>query len=139
MLLIMSAAESAISLPFTIDAYGNVAKTTDQSKIWMDRVHTVIGTAVRERVMRPSFGTQVPLSTFDSGEIAQEKIRVEIFNAFNTYLSALTLTNLDVSFDEPSATVSVDVTYSLPNNKEVNTVIGLATISGNKLISEELR
>ncbi|CAB4123875.1 baseplate wedge subunit [uncultured Caudovirales phage] len=135
----MAASESVISLPFSVDAYGNITRSTEQSKIWMDRVHTVVGTAVRERVMRPEFGTKIPLSVFNNADTAQDSIRSEIFNAFGTYLPALTFNGVVIDFDEINDLISVDVTYSLPNNQEMNTTIGVATISGTKIISEEIR
>jgi phage baseplate assembly protein W len=50
-------AEKTIALPFSVDPYGKVTVASDQSKIWADRVRSVIGTFLRERVMRPEFGT----------------------------------------------------------------------------------
>ena len=52
--------EIAMSLPFSIDPYGKVSSTTDQKKIWADKVRSVLGTALRERVMLPTFGTLIP-------------------------------------------------------------------------------
>jgi phage baseplate assembly protein W len=134
----MAAGESAISLPFSIDLYGNVSKTTDQTKIWMDRVLSVIGTMHRERVMKPTFGTKIAMNVLDNADIAMESIKREIYNAFTAYLQPLKLDELDVSFDEDSATVTATITYSLPNQTKVTTAIGVATISGTKILSEEL-
>ncbi len=129
--------ESAVSLPFALDAYGNVKKTYDQSKIWADRVHTVIGTLKKERVMLPKFGTSMPASLFESRDVTQEVIKKEIFSAFVTYLGQLTLDNVDVVFDEDNDAITAEITYSLPNQEQLMTTIGVATISGNKLIGEE--
>ena len=132
--------EVALSLPFNIDPYGNVASTTSQSKIWQDRVLSVIGTTLRERVMRPSFGTLVPYAMFDNEEDAQAEVRNEITQAFNQQLSLLTLDTVVVNFDEYTGQISVSVTYDLPNKKseQVTTTIGLISIAGKNPSLEEL-
>ena len=82
-------AESAIFLPFSINAYGNVSSTTSQSKVWADRVLSVIGTTIRERVMRPSFGTIIPYALFENSETASEEISAEVEKAFASQLTLL--------------------------------------------------
>jgi len=129
--------ESAVSLPFALDAYGNVKKTYDQSKIWADRVHTVIGTLKKERVMLPNFGTAMPGSLFETQSVTEETIKREVFTAFVNYLSQLTLDSVEVVFDEYNDAITAEITYSLPNQEQLMTTIGVATISGNKLIGEE--
>ena len=131
-------AEKSISLPFTIDSYGNVASTTSQSKIWADRVRSVIGTAVRERVMRPSFGTLIPYALFETSTLASEEIQAEVEKAFSSQLTILTLQNTEVSYDEYSGTVSVTITYDLPNNEQVTTTVGLILVQGTTPSYKEL-
>lgn len=128
--------ERAISLPFTIDSYGNVASTKDQNKIWADKVRSVIGTSVGERLMRSDFGTKIPYSTFNGQQLVAEATRKEIFAAFAKFLPALNVRDVAVSIGEESQ-VFAEVTYSLPNQQEVTTTVGLAYISGNAPIYEE--
>lgn len=129
--------ESAVSLPFALDAYGNVKKTYDQSKIWADRVHTVIGTLKKERVMSSDFGTAIPASLFETQSVTEDIIKREVFNAFVNHLPQLTLDGVEVSFNEYENSINAEITYSLPNQEQLMTTIGVATISGNKLIGEE--
>ena len=88
------ASEKAISLPFSIDTSGSIGTTTEQSKIWTDRVRSVLGTSLRERVMRPTFGTLIPFSLFNNVENAVEEIRDEVTRAFDRYLQLLTYRTL---------------------------------------------
>jgi len=127
----------ALSLPFKIDAYGKVASTTDNSKIWADRVRSVIGTFLRERLMRPDFGTNIPFSAFNSQEDAENEIKSETSKAFLTQLPLLTLSSIETSFDEYTNIINVSITYDLPNNVTVNTSIGLAALQGTDPIIEE--
>ena len=70
--------EKSLSLPFSIDAYGKVSVTSEQSKIWADRVRSVLGTSLRERVMRPTFGTLIPYAIFEGAETAEAEIKAEV-------------------------------------------------------------
>lgn len=132
------AKERTISLPFTIDAYGVVGSTSDQSKIWTDRVRSVIGTSLRERVLRPEFGTVIPFAMFETMDDAGTEIRAEISKAFNEQLPLLSLEKVELRIDESSSTISATITYDLPNNETVSTTIGLIGLKGNNPALEEL-
>jgi phage baseplate assembly protein W len=122
--------ESAISLPFNIDPYGNVASTTDQSKIWADRVLSVIGPNLRERVMIPDFGTLVPTAFMETVEDASSLIQTEVQHAFSTQLTLLTLQKVNINFDEYEQYLNVNIIYSLPNSETVSTTVSLITVKG---------
>jgi phage baseplate assembly protein W len=132
-------AEKAIVLPFSINSFGRVTDTTEMSKIWADRVRSVIGTALRERVMLPDFGTDIPSSVFETTEEADSQIQTEVIRAFNEQLSALTLDEVSSTFDEFTGVMNVDITYALPNDEVVNTSIGLVSIAGTAPVYEELQ
>ena len=129
--------ETAISLPFSIDPYGKVTQTIDQSKIWADKVRSVIGTAVKERVMRPTFGTDIPSAVFENQEDADARVRELVSTSFNTQLPMLELSDVSTSFDQYSGTLTVEIIYALPNEEVVSTTVGLIVISGNLIPYEE--
>jgi phage baseplate assembly protein W len=130
-------AEVAISLPFRIDPYGKVAVSTDQQKIWADRVRSVLGTALKERVMQPLFGTEIPYSVFNTEDDASILIERETQTAFETQLPLLSLQSVTTTFDEFTGIISVSTVYDLPNNTQVETVIGIAYIQGTSPIYQE--
>jgi phage baseplate assembly protein W len=130
-------AEIAISLPFSIDPYGRVGSTTDQTKIWADKVRSVVGTALRERVMRPKFGTDIPLSVFETQDDAQTQIEFEVNQAFNDQLQKVTLQSVSSVFDDYTGIMQVDITYALPNDEVTTTSIGLIRIEGTAIAIEE--
>ena len=130
--------EVAISLPFSIDPYGRVTQSTDQAKIWSDRVKSVIGTGLKERVMRVALGSDIPSTIFDSQTAATDKIDREVRDAFSTQLGLLTLTSVSSTYDAYTGIMNVFITYDLPNNEKSNVNIGLATISGNAPIIQEM-
>lgn len=137
--------ELAISLPFSITPYGSVSTTTNQYKVWADRARSVIGTSFSERIYRPRFGTGIPQSLFDSTEDMVEEIRRSVQQAFDTFLSTLTLeeVNVEVSNSDLAGVytygnvVSTEITYSLPNGSFETIIVGIATIDGNNPIIEE--
>ena len=129
--------ETTLSLPFSIDPYGKVTTTTEQSKIWADRVRSVIGTAVKERVMNPEFGTRIPYVAFETQEEADLRIEDEARTAFLQQLPLLSLQSVSNNFDEYTGVISIEVIYALPNDKKVSTTIGLAAINRNLPIYEE--
>jgi phage baseplate assembly protein W len=124
-------AEKTMALPFSIDPYGKVTQTSDQSKIWADRVRSVIGTFLRERVMRPEFGTNIPYSVFNTQEAAEQEISIETTQAFNQHLPLLTLDSVSSSFDSYTNVINVTIVYKLPNDLVVDTTIGIVTVRGN--------
>lgn len=130
--------EKAISLPFSINAFGAVSFSTDQRKIWADRVRSVVGTTIGERVMRPNFGGKIAYSVYSNQDAAIEAIKTTVAEVFNSQLPLLTLDKIDSSFDESTGTVSADITYRLPNDQIiVTTTIGIIYIDGNNQAIKE--
>jgi hypothetical protein len=130
-------AELALTLPFSIDPYGNVTTTTDQSKIWSDRVRFVIGTNLRERILDPEFGTLVPSAFMETADVANTTIESEVEQAFQSQLELLEFNSVTASYDEYTNTTNVSIVYGLPNGEVTNTVIAVSFISGNNISVEE--
>lgn len=125
------ASEYAISLPFRLDSYGFVSKTSDPSKIWADRITSVIGTMLGERVARPAFGTQIANQWLNGLSGIQGDMTTEIQNAFGEFLPLCRLLDTSFEHDDANGSLKVIITYSLPNDKEESVVIALVSI-GNK-------
>ena len=132
---IKTVSEVAISYPFRLDSYGNVTVTDSYAKIWNDRVLLALNTANGERVMNWDLGTQIPYMVFGSG--SENEVETEIRKAFLDYLPALSLDDVQSSFDINTGTISVNLTYSLPNNDQVTTTVGVVTVAGNNPPYEE--
>ena len=130
--------EYAISLPFKIDDFGNIATATSQSKIWADRVRSVIGTAVGERVMRVNFGTEIPINFFENVFSVSETIKEEVNQAFFNNLPELELEETIVVIDELLGLVTAEIKYFLPNRDKTAITIGIARINPNQPLEEEL-
>ena len=128
----MANIEHAISLPFTLGFTGSIEATTDQRKIWADRVLSVIGTAVGERVQRYYFGSKIHFDTFENVSSAESQLSRDISEAFSMYLPLLSFNNLQTSYQQDTGVLSVTVFYSLPDGTEDTTQVGTVQISGNQ-------
>jgi hypothetical protein len=90
-------------------------------------------------VFRPDYGTSIPQSLFDSPEVVEEVIRQDISSVFSQFLPSLSLNSTSVNYDSNQNIMSVDVLYSLPGEDESEVIsIGIASLSGNNPITEEL-
>ena len=114
-------ANLAITLPFTIGPNG-VNKTEDYSKIWKDRVYGVVLTSFNERVMAPTFGTQVKSSLFENIDDAMAAIRQSIQIGFSKWLSTLTLNSVIGSLDANEGNLNIEVLYSIPGTIDEQSV-----------------
>lgn len=130
-------AEITLTLPFSIDPYGSVSTTKDQSKIWADRVRFVIGTNLRERILDPEFGTLIPSAFMQIADDATSMVESEVERAFQSQLNLLTFDKLDVFFDEYTGTTNVNITYGLPNGEITNTVVAITYINSNNISVQE--
>lgn len=114
--------QRAISLPFSFDSSGGIGYTQDERKIWQDRVVIVIMTGLEERVMRPSFGTNVKKTVFETINDALAAIRQAVSQGFATWLQQLTLIEVIGTTDPVDGNLSIEVKYRLRNNPEVESV-----------------
>ena len=130
-------AEIAISIPFSINAYGNVSVTTDQSKIWSDRVRMTIGTNLEERILDPQFGTLVPTAVMQTADDAKALIIAEVERAFTMQLELLSLQEVTVDFDDYTSTTNVNIIYGLPNGEVTDTTVAVTYIGGNNISVQE--
>jgi phage baseplate assembly protein W len=130
--------ERAISLPFRIDDFGNIASTISQEKIWADRVRSAIGTRLNERVILQDYGTEIPDSLFQNSDTTLEIVREQVETAFIRDLPTLELISVVATYQASEDTIYAEITYSLPSKEQTSVVIGIATLSSNNPIEEEL-
>lgn len=135
---VQPAFELAISMPFTIDDFGTVGATIDQSKIWADRLRAVVGTALGERVYRPEFGCAAATSVYEDEEIVLATIQTDIRDSIKNFLPLIDTEKIDVTIDEYTRQITVEVVYSTPDATGYRIKVGVATIDGVNPISEEI-
>lgn len=109
----------AISLPFRLDSYGKIATSNEMSKIWSDRVRTVVGTALGERVMQSKFGSALPENLFDTIITAPGYADGQLRASFTEWLPELDfLGTTVVADDSENGSVSLEISYQIPNYEQ---------------------
>ena len=120
----------AISLPFSFDSSGAVAYTQDEKKIWQDRVVLVLMTRLGERVMRPTFGSELKDSLFETEDAAVTMIKKSVSVAFSRWLPQLELLGVSTTVDPVDAYIVVEVSYRYsPRANEQRVKIKTAILS----------
>ena len=120
----------AISLPFSFDQSGSIAYTKDEKKIWQDRVVLVLMTRLGERLMRPTFGSEIGDSLFESEESATTLIKKSVSVAFSRWLKQLELISVTMDVDPIDGYIIVDVGYRYsPRESEQRVKIKTAILS----------
>lgn len=122
--------EFAVTLPFSIGIDGAVMGTTDQSKIWQDRVLAAVSTAFGERVLNYTYGSSIYTEVFNNQESAVKGITTEITKVFNVFFPLLTLNNIKTNFNSDAGSLSVEVIYALPNSEVNSVTIGTVSLNG---------
>jgi phage baseplate assembly protein W len=130
--------ERALSLPFRVDDFGNIATTISQEKIWADRVRSAIGTRLNERVLTQEYGTEIPKNVLNNSGTATSAIEEEVETAFIRDLPTLELESVTATYDESTGVVSAEIGYFLPSKEQTSVVIGIATLSNTSPLKEEL-
>jgi phage baseplate assembly protein W len=120
----------AISLPFAFDQSGSIAYTKDEKKIWQDRVVLVLMTRLGERIMRPTFGSEIGDSLFESEESATTLIKKSVSVAFSRWLKQLELISVTTDVDPTDGYIIIDVGYRYsPRENEQRVKIKTAILS----------
>jgi phage baseplate assembly protein W len=129
------ATQRAISLPFSLSESYGISFTTNQNKIYKDRVFLAVMTGLDERVMRPNYGTQIKTAIFENEAIAIPIVDATVREAFSQWLPSLVLQDLYIELDLNTMHLNITINYKLPNETtdEININTGTFTRSGDLL------
>jgi phage baseplate assembly protein W len=129
--------ERAISLPFSFDSAGSISYTTDEKKIWQDRVVLIVMTRLNERVMRPTFGSEASNSLFESTDSAINLLKDTIATAFSNWLKDLILVNVSVYTDAADGYLVAEIFYKynpIENEQSVKIKTAILSRTGEVLL-----
>jgi phage baseplate assembly protein W len=129
------ATQRAISLPFSLSESNGISFTTNENKIWKDRVFLAVMTGLSERVMRPNYGTQIKTAIFENEAVAIPLVDATVRAGFSQWLPSLVLQNLYIELDLDTMHLDITISYKLPNETtdEVKISTGTFTRSGDLL------
>jgi phage baseplate assembly protein W len=130
-------AQKAISLPFSFDASGAVAFTSDEAKVWQDRVVLMLMTRLGERIMRPTYGSEIQTYLFENDEGAAASIRKSVSAAFSKWLPQLQLLKVDAYSDKTDGYLMIEVFYKYnprQNEQRVKLKTAILTRTGEVIL-----
>jgi phage baseplate assembly protein W len=129
------ATQRAITLHFSISESYGISFTTSGNKIWKDRVFLAVMTGLNERVMRPTYGTQIKTAIFENEVIAAPLVDATVRTGFSQWLPSLVLQDLNVELDIDTMHLNITISYKLPNETtdEININTGTFNRSGDLL------
>jgi phage baseplate assembly protein W len=134
----MATPNVTISFPFAIGNGGNVKTISSEESTNALRVRSVIGTLKGERVMRPTFGSDVSKRVFESYKELSSAIAEDVRLAFAQWLYGLSLIDVVVGALEFDGTIQVHIKYTAPTGDEISTTVGLVAVAGNAISREVL-
>lgn len=105
----------AISYPFTFDPFGVIETTNDQTKIYQDRILTLLSTVKGERPMRPTYGTDVSRAMFENQGDAKKAIDQAVRSAISTWIPEVEVSEVNVYSADDSGKIGVEVNVVLPD------------------------
>lgn len=129
--------QKAINLPFSFDSSGAVAYTTSDAKMWQDRVVLMLMTRLGERVMRPTYGSEVQSSLFENDEGAVSAVKKSVSAAFSKWLPQLQLLKVDAYSDKTDGYLMVEVFYKYnprQNEQRVKLKTAILTRTGEVVL-----
>lgn len=122
-------AQRAITLPFGFDASGGVSYAVDEQKIWQDRVAIVVMTKLRERVMRPTFGSSVPNVVFENISTGFTLAKQAIESSFTTWLPQLNLVSVTGEVDDVANAIYIQITFKYREQDEATVRLKTAILN----------
>jgi phage baseplate assembly protein W len=125
----------SISYPFTIDPFGVVFTTNSQSKIYQDRILTLLSTAKGERPMRPTYGTDIGRAMFENQGSVNPAIKSAILSAMGTWIPEVTVDNILISGIEDNGQVQVTLQVTLPDYSSVSLNVLSSTLNPDSTVT----
>ena len=107
---------SAINYPYTIDPVGVVATTDQPSKIWLDRLLTLLSTNVGQRPMLTSYGTDLMRALFENENVLDTAIKQAVNTAVTVWLPEIKISSISTVLPEYGGQAQVTITVILPDS-----------------------
>ena len=125
----------AIGFPYTISPAGVVQPTESATKIYLDRVLTLLSYYVGQRPMLPTYGVDWSKSLFENENEAQIAIPIAIAEAIAKWIPEVSVTSVDFAGGNVDGTENVIVSLKLPDDTLTSLTINTGTISYSGIIA----
>lgn len=120
-----SSAVRTISYPFTLDAKGKVSSTTSVSKMYLDKVLTLLSTNINQRPISQDYGTDIGTALFENDNDIVLATSSAIREAIQNWLPEVKISNITVS--EPNEDGVADIQLDLIFPNQVSSSLNITT------------
>ena len=110
----------SINFPYTFDPAGVLENNRSASKMYLDRVVTLLSTNIRQRPMLLEYGVDWSTALFENDQDATAAIPAAIGAAMDRWLPDIKLTDIKLISNGFDGIVNVELTLTLPNNAVSN-------------------
>lgn len=113
----------SINYPYTIDPNGVVISSVTTTKLYLDRVLTLLSTNLGQRPMIPSYGVDWSTAMFENEGDAKIAINQAIRVAIATWIPEVTVNNIVIDSNNFDGKMLVNLELGIPNDTTANLVI----------------
>ena len=124
----------AINYPFTLDLFGKLDAVTTESKVYLDRLLTLLSTPIGQRPWNPDYGTDIARALFENDNDFFVAVRTAITDAIARWLPELRVAALSLEEVNVDGYANIAITVELPNDRLASVSISSAVFGANGLI-----
>jgi len=120
---------TSIAYPYTIDPNGVVSTAANSTKLYLDRVLTLVSTYMGQRPMMPDYGVDWSGALFENDNEARVAIPIAIRAAVAKWVPEVQVSEVNINFDELEGIEHVTLGLVLPDN--IVTTMNISTATFN--------
>ena len=120
---------TSIRYPYTIDPNGLVTSTVTSTRLYLDRVLTLVSTYKGQRPMMPAYGVDWSGALFENDNEARVAIPVAIREAVAKWIPEVEVSTVDIKFSELDGIENVTLELVLPGDTVTTMDINIATFN----------
>lgn len=120
---------TSIAYPYTIDPNGLVSVVGGSTKLYLDRVLTLISTYIGQRPMMPDYGVDWSGALFENDNEARIAIPIAIRGAVAKWIPEVQVSDVKINFDELEGIENVTLGLLLPDDTFSTLNINTATFN----------
>lgn len=125
----------ALNYPYTISPTGAIVATAVPSKIFLDKVLTLLSTNIGQRPMTPEYGVDWAQALFENENEAIPAINQAIRTAISLWLPEVSVTEIEIIGDSLEGTQKVILSLRLPDDSTATMALNSGTINYDGIIT----
>ena len=120
---------TSISYPYTVNVNGTVSSSVTSTRLYLDRVLTLVSTYKGQRPMTPEYGVDWSGALFENDNEARVAIPVAIREAVAKWIPEVEISTVDIKFSELDGIENVTLELVLPGDTVTTMDINIATFN----------